>query len=207
MSNLINKIKISKKRLPIIVGVILALIVAVFLIGLIINSFSGGSAIKVVSAQNVFQPDEIPRFVFVYKNQTNIFVRFFNNVIHLFGGKNRELTAAVKILNADGKKVDGLNPQIKNSGGKISVELDHSRFQQELRPGKYKIELAVNDGENTYTQEQDFRWGVLAINTNKSIYLPGETVYLQMAVLKDDGHTICDAKLKLKIKNQNQKRN
>ncbi len=47
--------------------------------------------------------------------------------------------------------------------------------------------------------------GVLAINVNKSIYLPGEEAYLQMAALRDDGHTICDAGLRLQIKNPKSK--
>ena len=47
---------------------------------------------------------------------------------------------------------------------------------------------------------------MLAINTNKSIYksvdLAGqqEVAYLQMGVLDDSGHTVCDADLKLEIK-------
>jgi hypothetical protein len=70
--------------------------------------------------------------------------------------------------------------------------------KQGFRPGKYILKVKTNDA----TIEQEFLWGVLAINTNKSIYNNfGETVYLQMAVLRDDGHTICDANLKLEIKN------
>ena len=61
--------------------------------------------------------------------------------------------------------------------------------------------MEVSNNGKAYTQTQDFYWGVLAINTNKSIYLPGEQAYLQFASLKDDGHTICDAKLRLEIRN------
>jgi hypothetical protein len=188
------------KKPPIILGLILGILVAIFLIGSIINSFSGGSAIKVVSAQNVFQSNENPQFIFVYKEKANIFSRLFTSVLNLFDDENKEITATVKILNAEGEEVDSLNPQIKQeSSGKFAVDLGHLKFQQELRPGKYKLKFEIDDGKNIYTQEQDFRWGVLAINTNKSIYLPGETAYLQFAVLKDDGHTVCDANLKLKI--------
>ena len=44
---------------------------------------------------------------------------------------------------------------------------------------------------------------MLAINANKSIYSPGETAYLQMAVLDDKGHTICDADVELNITDPN----
>jgi len=42
-------------------------------------------------------------------------------------------------------------------------------------------------------------WGVLAINTDKSIYQPGEIARLEIAVLDNNSQIICDADLKLKI--------
>ena len=50
-----------------------------------------------------------------------------------------------------------------------------------------------------FLAEQDFSWGVLAVNVNKSIYLPGEIAYVQMGVVDDWGSTVCDAKLDLNI--------
>jgi hypothetical protein len=76
------------------------------------------------------------------------------------------------------------------------------RNEDKLKPGLYKIKIEIEKEGKTETLEKAFPWGVLAINTNKSIYLPGETAYLQMAALGNDGHTICDANLKLKIKNE-----
>ena len=49
------------------------------------------------------------------------------------------------------------------------------------------------------TQEQDFTWGVLAINTHKSIYLPDETAFLGIAVLDNEGHMVCDVDVTLTI--------
>ena len=50
-----------------------------------------------------------------------------------------------------------------------------------------------------YTQEQDFTWGVLAINTHKSIYLPNEAAFIGIAVLDNEGHMVCDADVTLTI--------
>lgn len=175
---------------------------AIFIFGAVFNSLSGGSAIKIVSAQSVFQSSENPQFVFVYKNQTNIFVRIFNSIANFFTGESKKIKATATIFDKWGQEVDTFTPEIKyQSNGKISLSLDHSKFQQELSPGKYKLEFEVKDRGKTYTQEQDFTWGVLAINTNKSIYLSGEEAYLQFAVLEDGGHTICDANLRLQILN------
>ncbi|OGZ32865.1 MAG: hypothetical protein A2V69_00625 [Candidatus Portnoybacteria bacterium RBG_13_40_8] len=201
---------IKTKKTPIIIGTILAIFVAVFLIGLISTSLSGGSAIKVVSAQNVFQSDETPQFIFIYKKQANIFNRILVSIKNLFSSENKELETTVRIFNNYGQQIDDLNPQVKQEpNGKFTVDLDHSRFQQELRPGKYKMKFEIKDPSNSSGQvatfEQDFRWGVLAINTNKSIYMPNEEVYLQFAALKDNGKTVCNANLRLQIQTPNSK--
>ncbi|MDD5164295.1 MAG: DUF2341 domain-containing protein [Patescibacteria group bacterium] len=92
-----------------------------------------------------------------------------------------------------------------NQGNKVKVS--RSGDKRSFRPGLYKLKIKQGDKETI----QEFTWGVLTLNTNKSVYLsaealskaglPNETAYLQMAVLKDDGHTVCDASLKLEIKN------
>ncbi len=98
--------------------------------------------------------------------------------------------------------------------GDFSIELEKpSQFQ----PGRYKLIFTIEENDQTQEFEQTFTWGILAINTNKSIYVSGtsvsgtssnigdtswvgsETAYIQMAALRDDGHTICDANLKLEI--------
>jgi hypothetical protein len=75
-----------------------------------------------------------------------------------------------------------------------SLEIEKPR---DFQPGKYYLKITDSQGETTV---QDFLWGVLTINTNKSIYLPNESAHLQMGVLDDSGDTICDANLKLEIK-------
>ena len=70
-----------------------------------------------------------------------------------------------------------------------------------FRPGKYTLTITDTSGNMT---TQDFTWGVLAINTDKSIYLPNETAYLAMAVLDNTGEMVCDASVKLEITNPNQ---
>ncbi len=67
---------------------------------------------------------------------------------------------------------------------------------QAFVPGKYQLLITDSTGE---TFQQDFTWGVLAINTNKSIYAPHEKAYVMMGVLNEQGSTICDARLTLTI--------
>jgi len=71
-----------------------------------------------------------------------------------------------------------------------------------IKPGRYQVSARFVTPQGIKDYSQDFYWGVLALNTNKSVYLPNERVYIQMAVLTDEGDTICDADLTLKIKNE-----
>jgi hypothetical protein len=81
--------------------------------------------------------------------------------------------------------------------GKRRVQID--RPDRSFRPGKYTLVVTVTTPQAILVSQQDFSWGVLAINTDMSVYRPGATAYLQMGVLNDGGHTICDADLDLVI--------
>ncbi len=65
-----------------------------------------------------------------------------------------------------------------------------------FRPGKYTVQISDSTG---VISTQSFTWGVLAINVNKSIYLPGETADIEMAVLDEQGSMVCNADVVLTI--------
>ncbi len=85
--------------------------------------------------------------------------------------------------------VNGVNKQ------KISI----TKPSRSFRPGKYTLNLTLNTAQAIIVSQQDFTWGVLTINTDKSIYKKGDTAFLQMGVINDLGHTICDADLSLVV--------
>jgi len=105
----------------------------------------------------------------------------------------------IKIFDPQGSESQ-TQPQIfsQKVNGKEKFEIKLPK-ERNFKPGKWKMEIELETKEAIFVMEQDFTWGVLAINVNKSIYLPGEQAYLQMAALRDDGHTICDANLKLEV--------
>ncbi|MBZ9571915.1 hypothetical protein KJA15_01075, partial [Patescibacteria group bacterium] len=115
--------------------------------------------------------------------------------------KAQENKIKAQIFRPEGKKLDIL-PEINSflKNGKEAFEVKIPKPKRGLKPGLYKLEIEFETAEAIFIVEQDFSWGVLAINTNKSIYLSGEKTYIQMAVLDNLGHTICDALLKLQIK-------
>ena len=90
-----------------------------------------------------------------------------------------------------------LEPEIEKIGeGDFSIKIPSQRA---YRAGLYKLKVELVTDNKTYVEEQDFTWGVLAINTHKSIYLPDETAFIGIAVLDDEGHMVCDADVTLTI--------
>ncbi|MCX6737365.1 MAG: hypothetical protein NTX26_01305, partial [Candidatus Parcubacteria bacterium] len=134
---------------------------------------------ELVTNKENWNADEEPKFDFSENNKSKRIIDV------LIGEDNIEAT----INTPDGKETkDGLII----TGKKIKIK---NSKQSEFKPGHYR--LNVKRGEQTIIQ--DFTWGVLTVNTNKSIYLVGENVDLQMGSLRDDGHTLCNSNLKLEI--------
>ena len=104
------------------------------------------------------------------------------------------------VFNAEGEKT-GIQPIIDDTNGIISISLPTPT--NNFLPGKYKMEIEILKGRVVFVSSQDFTWGVLAVNVNKSVYQPNESAYLQMGVLDDTGNTVCDAALKLRIRKEN----
>lgn len=67
----------------------------------------------------------------------------------------------------------------------------HPKDIPNFKPGKYRLHLQLRTIEGTVNVEQDFTWGVIAVNTNRSIYRPGDAALISMGVLNDKGETHC----------------
>jgi murein DD-endopeptidase MepM/ murein hydrolase activator NlpD len=96
------------------------------------------------------------------------------------------------VVNAKGQAVSVPITQTSD-GNTTDVEMAGSN---EITPGAYTIRVTDDHGDVT---TQDFSWGVLAFNTDKTLYHPGETGALSFAVLDNQGNMVCDAQLTLHI--------
>ncbi|PLX26882.1 hypothetical protein C0583_05520 [Candidatus Parcubacteria bacterium] len=108
----------------------------------------------------------------------------------------------VSLQDMEGNFLDLPLSMIFEEDGNFEIRLPY--MPRGYKPGKYKLVFTISDlssgDEQTIDIGQNFSWGVLAINANKSIYGPDDdTAYLQMAVLDDYGHTLCEAELSLEI--------
>lgn len=67
----------------------------------------------------------------------------------------------------------------------------HPKDLPNFKPGKYRLHLTLRTIDGIVNVDQDFSWGVIAVNTNKSIYKPGDAALISMGVLNDRGETQC----------------
>jgi murein DD-endopeptidase MepM/ murein hydrolase activator NlpD len=66
----------------------------------------------------------------------------------------------------------------------------------QMTPGIYHV--IVEDSQGVVSN-QEFVWGVLALNPDRDVYLPHEEATIAMAVLDEKGEMVCDAKVTLTI--------
>lgn len=129
-------------------------------------------------------------------------------VFRIIGTKKLSLNIALLLKNeayANTEEIaDRIKTEVLDYNDKVVRTIPYGNIDSELMlndltPGKYALRISdINTGEYI---EQDFTWGVLAINSNKSIYQIGDNAKLQMAVLDERGNMVCDASVKLQITN------
>ncbi|MDP2598346.1 MAG: hypothetical protein Q8P49_00780 [Candidatus Liptonbacteria bacterium] len=90
-----------------------------------------------------------------------------------------------------------IQPLIIVSNGQLHVSVPEPK--NSFRPGKYKLKLWIWQNGIIYFTENDFTWGVLAVNFNKSIYNQGDKAKVGFGVLDNKGHTICNANIGMDV--------
>lgn len=113
-----------------------------------------------------------------------------------------ELTMSASLVGAD-NEVQPLKLERTWHGVDLTGDL---RWQlsyfppDELEPGSYRLVTRLTGpGGETIEDVKQILWGVVALNTAKSSYRPGETVEFLMSVLNERGATVCDATINLKL--------
>ncbi|MEA3255258.1 MAG: FixH family protein, partial [Candidatus Altiarchaeota archaeon] len=94
-------------------------------------------------------------------------------------------------------ELTNLEPEIEELGGdRFRIRLGGKKS---FKPGLYRLKAEfVRDGE-TYTQELWFKWGLVSVNTKKSLYHPGETAVILMVVLNKEGYPVSNADVTLVV--------
>jgi len=101
----------------------------------------------------------------------------------------------IELYDSVGNLVD-VEFDVQERAGKFYIKIINKR---EFKAGLYKLKTELVSGGVAYSDEQDFTWGVLVVNTHKSIYLPNENAFIAIGVLDDEGRIVCDADVTLSI--------
>ncbi|MCX6706516.1 MAG: hypothetical protein NT001_00015, partial [Candidatus Woesearchaeota archaeon] len=168
---------------------------------LLIDGWSVGSAVKSSSSisfdikgrKKYFKMDEDPQFDFEYIKNGKALNKPEKASKKLI---TQEETVEASVYDALGVPVDVVPEITKTNDGKFTLSLPK---QRELRPGRYTLQIALTKDGAASTEQMDFSWGVLAINTYKSVYLENEEASIGIGVLDDYGRVICDADVALEI--------
>ena len=141
-----------------------------------------------------FNVDELPKFHFKFKTQRDFFTRVKD---FLLGRKVAYKVQHAELRHAKGE-IEHLPVDIEY-GPNNDWSLKLQKQQRDFRPGKYSLDLSMDENSSTYHDTVSFYWGVLAMNPDRSSYEPGSTAHLSIAALNDLGDTMCDAQLALTI--------
>lgn len=76
-----------------------------------------------------------------------------------------------------------------------------------LTPGTYQLAVTLRNEKGSRQYSQDFIWGVLSVNLEKSSYKINEKVMVSIGVLDDHGKTLCDARLDIAMSGPQLQRN
>ncbi|HVZ62054.1 MAG TPA: LamG-like jellyroll fold domain-containing protein, partial [Candidatus Nitrosotalea sp.] len=111
--------------------------------------------------------------------------------------QDSEKTISVDVIGPDGKTVSAKSMINEMRQGKYDIKVSPERS---VHPGIYTIKVTmIKDGKKFVTTSQ-YSWGLVSLNTNKSIYKPGETANFTIVVLNSTGNSVCNSDISMTIK-------
>ncbi len=103
-------------------------------------------------------------------------------------------TITTQIYSPQGQLIQTSTKYEKLRDGKFNIKLNP---EQIITPGVYKIATILQVDDQQFVVYGEFAWGLVSLNTKKSIYKPGEIANLEIVVLDNEGHPVCDANISL----------
>ncbi len=135
-----------------------------------------------------FSSEENPEFDFEFKNKMKRSFSYLSskktkNRIHTAEG-----TVEAAVFNDRDKPVD-LDVELEETIDGVSIKIPNS---QGVKPGIYKLKVILEKNGEQVVEESEFIWGLISLNTKKSIYRPGELAEFIIVVLDSEGVGVCD---------------
>ncbi|MBN2014476.1 MAG: DUF2341 domain-containing protein, partial [Candidatus Altiarchaeota archaeon] len=145
-----------------------------------------------VVAENVSKTN-ISESLFNLKAMKKYFNANKNPEFILYSKKKPEKEKIKAIVYYGGQETDIQAEVEEMQDGNISIKILKKRA---FRAGLYTLQVQVDED---HTIEREFSWGLVSLNTRKSIYAPGEMAEFIIVVLDSEGHSVCNAELYLSV--------
>jgi len=114
--------------------------------------------------------------------------------------KKREVKS-VQLIHPDGSVAEPETRVEKKEGKDALQEEYHIQKDNFDEPGVYKATFAIEEDGVIEEKTEEFAWGVLSLNTSKSVYRPGETANLSINAYNAEGDFVCDADISIQVTN------
>jgi hypothetical protein len=98
----------------------------------------------------------------------------------------------VVLLDPDGNEMQTGYDFELNPDGSINISMMQTRA---FRPGRYRLLLSATEAGFDYTTDYNFTWGLVSVNTERSIYKPTSNATIIIVVLNSKGHLVQNANL------------
>ncbi|MGI0075609.1 MAG: LamG domain-containing protein, partial [Nitrosotalea sp.] len=107
-------------------------------------------------------------------------------------------TLSIQVTDPSGNVIPIKSQFEKLREGKFDIKLLTAGYG---KPGLYKVKVTLTKNGRTFTTENQFEWGLVSVNTHKSIYKTGEIANFTLVVLDNGGHSVCNANIAMNIIN------
>ncbi len=112
------------------------------------------------------------------------------------GWNEKNTTISVTVTAPDGTIIPLKSQFKKMKEGQFDIKILSKKYG---KPGMYTITTTMIRDGKTYTTQDQYAWGLVSLNTQKSIYSPGDTANMTVVVLDSGGHPVCDANLSVLV--------
>ena len=116
---------------------------------------------------------------------------------------DKKETITTEVYDANGNRIELDLIIEKQREGKFNIKIDPAN----AKPGIYKIKTILNVDGKQFISESQFAWGLVTVNSLKSIYKPGELAELEIVVLNGTGAPVCPANIVMQITDPNSSSN
>src|SRR5579885_455335 len=157
-----------------------------------INTTSLDIVPTIQSTKQSYSLGDSPEFTFKIFKDSDLkkIKKQIKQTVQQNGWTEKNSTISVKILAPDGTEIPVSTKFTKQKEGQFDIQVSSKRFG---KPGIYTIQTTLVKNGKTYTTQNQYAWGLVSLNTDKSIYRPGQNANMTIVVLDSQGSPVCDA--------------